>query len=357
MCRVNYDKENWRLIAKTLLNNHTAIHVVNRAQIMDDAFNLAKSGLLDYDTALSMTGYLSKELEYIPWKAALSGFEYIKTMLRATPAYGEFKRYMLSLIKPIYNKLGFNTNPSDTHLQTLLRKIAVKWACSMGHKECIKFASNKFAAWMKISQPDRNDANPIDLNLRYGTYCSAISSGGEEEFNFAWQRYKNSQVPTEKKMLLQALSCTKEVWLLNRYLHMSITPSSGVRKADGYRVIGHIASNSIGQSLAFDFIKEEWDTVHKAYGKGAWGMRHLIKHVLSDRNKNVEIKSLKAFEAEYGSELGTSRQTVKQAIEGAEANIAWMKKNYEIVWNWLKLHNIKLDKDKKEENVWNALLN
>ena len=73
MCRVNYDKENWRLIAKTLLNNHTAIHVVNRAQIMDDAFNLAKSGLLDYDTALSMTGYLSKELEYIPWKAALSG--------------------------------------------------------------------------------------------------------------------------------------------------------------------------------------------------------------------------------------------------------------------------------------------
>ena len=49
-----------------------------------------------------------------------------------------------------------------------------------------------------------------------------------------------------------------------RYLHMSITPSSGVRKADGYRVIGHIASNSIGQSLAFDFIKEEWDTVHKA---------------------------------------------------------------------------------------------
>ena len=66
---------------------------------------------------------------------------------------------------------------------------------------------------------------------------------------------------------------------------------------------------------------------------------------------------MKAFEAEYGSELGTSRQTVKQAIEGAEANIAWMKKNYEIVWNWLKLHNIKLDKDKKEENVWNALLN
>ena len=71
--RVNYDTDNWQLIAQTLGEDHTAIHGVNRAQIMDDALNLAKSGLLDYDTALSMTAYLSNEVEYIPWKAALSG--------------------------------------------------------------------------------------------------------------------------------------------------------------------------------------------------------------------------------------------------------------------------------------------
>ena len=50
-----------------------AIHVVNRAQIMDDALNLAKSDLLDYETALSVTGYLSSEVEYIPWASALTG--------------------------------------------------------------------------------------------------------------------------------------------------------------------------------------------------------------------------------------------------------------------------------------------
>jgi aminopeptidase N len=55
------------------MKDHTTIHVINRAQIMDDALNLAKSGLLDYETALSVTGYLSKEVEYIPWASALSG--------------------------------------------------------------------------------------------------------------------------------------------------------------------------------------------------------------------------------------------------------------------------------------------
>ena len=56
----------------------------------------------------------------------------------------------------------------------------------------------------------------VDVNLRYETYCNAISGGGEEEFNFAWERYENGQVASEKATILAALSCTKEVWLLNR---------------------------------------------------------------------------------------------------------------------------------------------
>ena len=57
-----------------LLRNHTAIHVINRAQIIDDAFNLARSNLLDYETALNVTGYLHKEVEYVPWSSAITGW-------------------------------------------------------------------------------------------------------------------------------------------------------------------------------------------------------------------------------------------------------------------------------------------
>ena len=67
-----------------------------RAQIIDDAINLAKSGHLDYQTALSVTGYLSKEVEYVPWVSALNGLSYINTMLKRTSAYGEFKKSVVS---------------------------------------------------------------------------------------------------------------------------------------------------------------------------------------------------------------------------------------------------------------------
>ncbi len=50
--RVNYDDKNWELIAKTLQVDPDKIHLVNRGQIMDDAFNLARSGLLKYEVRI-----------------------------------------------------------------------------------------------------------------------------------------------------------------------------------------------------------------------------------------------------------------------------------------------------------------
>ena len=84
---VNYDKAGWKLLSKQLLEDHTKIDVANRAQILHDAFVLAKAGYLDYELVLELTQYLDKETEHVPWSTAISGFGYIKRMLGRTPAY------------------------------------------------------------------------------------------------------------------------------------------------------------------------------------------------------------------------------------------------------------------------------
>ena len=67
--------------------------MVNRAQILDDSFNLAKASLLTYDTVFNLINYIQNESEYIPWDTFLSGISYILVMLRKTPAYEVFKVY------------------------------------------------------------------------------------------------------------------------------------------------------------------------------------------------------------------------------------------------------------------------
>jgi len=341
--RVNYDKKNWKLIAKQLLKDHQTIHVINRAQIMDDALNLAKSDMLDYETALSTTGYLSNELEYIPWASALTGLSYINRMLKRTPAYGAFKKYMLKIIDPIYTKLGFNAKPEDSHLDILLRKKAVSWACSMGNKDCLDKAQENFSNWMGMVEPDMAEANPVDVNLKYETYCNAIADGSDEEWDFAWQRYKGSHVASEKSTILSALGCTKEVWLLNRYLNMSLTPGSGVRRQDGSTVIGGVSRNTVGRYLAFDFIRDQWNTVKEVFtGFTQKNIGRAIKYIASSFSTQFEIEQLREFADEHASELGTSTRAVQQAIEAAEANLMWMEKNYEKIWRWLEVQNSRL---------------
>uniref|UniRef100_A0A4W5LNV5 ERAP1-like C-terminal domain-containing protein n=1 Tax=Hucho hucho TaxID=62062 RepID=A0A4W5LNV5_9TELE len=40
--RVNYDMDNWERLLNQLTTDHTVIPLINRAQIVDDAFNLAR---------------------------------------------------------------------------------------------------------------------------------------------------------------------------------------------------------------------------------------------------------------------------------------------------------------------------
>ena len=89
--RVNYDYQNWKLIIEQLLKDHTVIPVSNRAQILNDAFNLARADQLDYGTVLRLARYLKKEKDYLPWKAALDAFSFLNSMLQRTSSYEIFK--------------------------------------------------------------------------------------------------------------------------------------------------------------------------------------------------------------------------------------------------------------------------
>lgn len=89
--RVNYDIDNWKLLIDQLSSDHNKIHTINRAQIIDDALDLARADLLDYQIALNTTRYLQREKEFVPWEAALNSFSFLDRMLRRSSVYGLWK--------------------------------------------------------------------------------------------------------------------------------------------------------------------------------------------------------------------------------------------------------------------------
>lgn len=66
--RVNYDDNLWNLLIEQLNgNSFNQIHLLNRAQLVDDSLNLARAGKISYDVPFGILEYLSKESDYIPW--------------------------------------------------------------------------------------------------------------------------------------------------------------------------------------------------------------------------------------------------------------------------------------------------
>ena len=89
--RVAYDETNYKLIAADLLANHVNVPLKNRAQLLDDSFNLALSKVVPYTSALELTLYLKNEIEYVPWRSVLTELDYIDIMLHQAPEFADWK--------------------------------------------------------------------------------------------------------------------------------------------------------------------------------------------------------------------------------------------------------------------------
>ena len=88
---MNYDIDNWNLIIKELQENHNNIPPLNRAQLLDDALNLAQAGKLPYSVVLDLTMYLEHDTDYIPWVAALNALSFFYRRLTNNEGYDNFK--------------------------------------------------------------------------------------------------------------------------------------------------------------------------------------------------------------------------------------------------------------------------
>lgn len=94
-------------------------------------------------------------------------------------------------------------------------------------------------------------------------YCTAIRVGGDAEWNFAFKQYQESNVPTEKNILLDALGCSSKQWVLTKYLNMILNNDTVIRKQDGARVFASVANNIVGTTIAFDFIRNRWEEINE----------------------------------------------------------------------------------------------
>ncbi|KAM6303802.1 aminopeptidase N [Podargus strigoides] len=333
--RVNYNQENWDQLLSQLSSNHQAIPTINRAQIIDDAFNLARAKHVNVTLALSTTRFLGQEMAYMPWQAALNNLQYFQLMFDRSEVFGVMTKYIQKQVTPLFNHYKNVTSNWVVIPSGLMDQygeiIAISTSCSYGITECQDLATNYSRQW----QQDVTK-NPIPPNLRSAIYCSMVATGGEEIWNFIWERFQEATVVSEADKLRTALSCSTQPWILKRYLQYTLDPTK-IRKQDATSTINSIASNVVGQPLAWDFIRGNWRMLFSQYGGGSFSFSRLILSVTQRFSTEFELQQLEQFKADNQDiGFGSGTRALEQALERTRANINWVKENQETVLNWFQ---------------------
>ncbi|XP_043845494.1 aminopeptidase N [Dromiciops gliroides] len=332
---VNYDERNWKELQNQLQTNSSVIPVINRAQIIHDGFDLARAQYIQTTLALENTLFLIKEVEYMPWQAALSSLNYFKLMFDRTEVNGPMKAYLKKQSTPLFYYFKNITRNWTVRPPTLMEQYneinAISTACSNGLTECGELASDLYSQWMR--NPSNNSIHP---NLRSTIYCNAIARGGEEEWDFAWNQFRNATIVAEADKLRSAMACSTEVWILQRYLSYVLDPTL-IRKQDATSTLTSICSNVIGQSLTWDFVRGNWRKLFVDYGGGSFSFSNLIQSVTQRFSTEYELQQLEQFkEDNIDIGFGSGTRALEQALEKTRTNIKWVNDNKEVVLQWFK---------------------
>ncbi|XP_052844757.1 aminopeptidase Ey-like [Drosophila gunungcola] len=329
--KVNYDAQNWKLLIQTLNSEEfQTIHVVNRAQLLDDVMFFAWTGDQNYHVALQMMNYLQRERELLPWRSALEHLQILSVIYRQTSNFKFFKTLIAKLITPVYEQLrGINNTDCQNQKQDdiLLKTTVANWACWFEVSDCVPQALAYFRNWRSVANPDED--NPVPLGVRSIVYSTSIEHGSDEDWEFLWARYLKSNVAAEKQTIMDALACSQEVWVLQRYLEKIFDSKGDIRKQDSASVFQSIASNPVGFLLAKKYLMDNVDFISKFYHPQVETMSELLPPLSDQVFSRKDYNEFKSFIANSQEQFKNMDQAIHQNLEIMLTNVQWKERNYD----------------------------
>ncbi|CAG5041290.1 unnamed protein product [Parnassius apollo] len=327
--RVNYDKRNWELLNQALKMGAFRTPIT-KAQLIDDAFNLAKSGQLDYSYALGLTTcVINGEDSKVVWDLLLNNMAFLKHNLKATSGYIYFQDYMKIILSKQLERLNYGMDKPKDDNEAFLIENLVMWECLVESTRCLDWAADLFHKWMK---QDDHSNNPIPSHLRSLVYNMAIKHGGRREFEFLWNLFQNSTDPNIKTMIITNLPSTREESLISFLLEKSLTE---IPKQ--YAVAVWSVSPPLGTRLAQRFLREQFSRVYGTFARlDAFMFPAVLSGAFGFITTQDELDALKSFAKQHKEELIPMSQTLQKLIDTATLRINWVKKHAEEINLWFK---------------------
>ncbi|KAM4051005.1 leucyl-cystinyl aminopeptidase [Anomaloglossus baeobatrachus] len=321
---VDYGTDGWDALINQLRSNHTVFAASDRASLIHDIFILSGVGKIQLSRAFDLLAYFENEMDTSPIRQALHQIRNIQSLLAKQgfdfPA-AQLERRIFDLLSKQIKKQEWTDDGtlSDQELRSLLLDLA----CTHMDSTCIHTATELFNTWR---------INGTSLPSSVKKIVFKVGAQTDEGWEHLYLMYSTSLSEAEKIKMLEGLVNTqngkKLQWLMFASLH-----GEGIRSQDFPIVIRLVSKNVPGFLLAWNFVKQNWDTITQKFLPGSFPIQSIVTKTTSHFGTEVYLNEVIHF---FNSTKGKSREMwcVKEATETIKLNIQWIDKNRDNL-NWL----------------------
>lgn len=252
--RVNYESENWYNIIRALKSeNYIHIHVLNRAQLVDDSLNFAFDGYVGFDVALDIVAYLHRETDYLPWASVVNYLDRLDNLLQGSESHNLFNQFVNHLVSRAYAKHGLNQKAGEELLTKHIRELAINWSCRSGNARCLE---ESYAQIQAVMTEQKSIPKPLEIAF----LCNGLKgSNKSDEFVYFWSKLRQSTDQADRLRLIDGLACATDPDIIKSFLESSTSFNSDVdyRDHERNRIFNSIlSSSSVGVSSILDFLSK-----------------------------------------------------------------------------------------------------
>lgn len=206
----------------------------------------------------------------------------------------------------------------ETESISSLGAMLYRLACQFDIQECLTDALKKFNDAMT-----RASTAFIPEGLRGTVLCIGIRHGVEEFWLMVRDMYRESQEETEKRVLLNSLSCTTEYWALRKLLLWAIDRKV-VPRSLTVGLLASVLKGYLGYYLGKQFLAESMDQILRRFNSMA--IFSILKPFVETVTSTEELNNLESL---FREKLSASMQShINDLMESAHDKINWRKYQY-----------------------------
>jgi aminopeptidase N len=233
----------------------------DRIALLDDQWALVESGLDPLPTYLTLAESMVPDLDSRAWTQIAEAMRTIEFAERGSSGHEAFSAYARSLLRPVFERLGWEAKPGETPDVQQLRLTVIRDLGSFGDQGVIDEARKRFAAF----QSDHSALSPDEQ----GPVLQIVAQYADAAtFESLYAIARAARDETELRRYYRALVAVRDPELARQAAQIVLSPEIPAQ-ADSFRLQLIVALAGHHQQLSWQLFRDNHERLLKPFAEEA----------------------------------------------------------------------------------------